>query len=239
MIVNATLALSALVALTLRGAERKWPSIITFLLLRVVSGFALLSTASNYSEYFYTYWTCAGLQFICQFWLLYQVCQDVLSGFPFVPKGFPKLMAVGMAAAALLSIWISTQTQGTFADRIVALSVGMQRTALMAWCASFLVCAISTSWLGLAWKRDTILIASGSVAMNASDMVASLLYGILTIKHSAVVDNVSTMIELSVLFLWLVSLKPAIDERTEKLPDPASIESLKAIAQSTLGVSNT
>ncbi len=238
MAISATLAVSALVTLIARGAHSKWPILITFLLLRSISGFALLGISHGpYRQYFYTYWTFAGLQYLCQFGVLFEVCRDVLSSFPSIPQNFPKTMASIVAVTALLSIWIASQTQGTFNAKMVAIAVGMQRTALMAWCASFAICAVCTSWLGLAWKRDTILIGSGTAAMNAAGMVAAFLYGLMTIRHSIVVDNISTLIDISVLLLWLVSLKPAMHIRTNDLPDPESIESLKAIAQSTLGAS--
>jgi len=240
MILDATLATAALVALLLRGLQSKWPLLISFLAIRAASGLAQIHTAYGpYHNYFYTYWLTTGLQFLCQFGILYEVCRNVLSSSPAVPKGFPKIIAICVASAAVLSILIAVKTHGSFSAKMVAIAVGMQRTATMAWCASFVVCAASTSWLGLGWKRDTLIIGAGSAARNASGMVAAFLFGLLSIKQSTIVDHVSNLIDLSVLLLWFVSLKPAKDIQTNKLPDLESIESLKAIAHSTLGVPNT
>ncbi len=102
------------------------------------------ATASNYGEYFTPIGRAPAYSSFASSGYSTKYAGRLRLVSPSSPKWLPGFMAVGVAAAALLSIWISTQTQGTFADRIVALSVGMQRTVRMA-----LVCLIRSLCLSL------------------------------------------------------------------------------------------
>ena len=231
---DATLALLALVALIRTRQARNWPFLCAFLVIFAGSEIAqAIAIQAGYRVYFYVYWIDAGLKYAAQFGVLYEVCSSVLKTFPYIPKSFSKLLATLVVIAALTGIAVSMNTATSFSDLLLTLFVGMQRTALMAWCAAFIACAIATSRLGLGWPSNSILIGGGAAAMNSAGMIASVLFGILSIHRATEVDHVQSAVNIAVLFLW--SACPRTESDKAYLPNAETVESVKAIAKSTLG----
>jgi hypothetical protein len=239
-IANAALAALALAVLVVRGKTKEWPTLTWFLCFRLACELAqAMAIQHRYKIYFYTFWVTSIAQYFSQYFLLHEVFSSVLRTFPRLPKSFPRLLATLVAIASIAAAALAALSHTNFTDRVLTFVTGMQRACLASWCAAFLASGLATSWAGLGWKRDSILIGSGALTMNMAAIIASLLYGHIPHAFVPTVDHLQSFVELSVFISWSFGLRTQTAYRPETLPDRDTVATIKAIAQSTLGARRT
>jgi hypothetical protein len=212
----------------------RFPVFFVYIVVRLVGGiFEMAAYHHRGSIYYFTYWTVVTLRFALQFALLYEITNFLLKPYPAIPRTFCKFMCGSMAVAAFVSTAISCLAPSSRTDKLSIYLIATQRTSLMAWCSSFLVLAICSSWLGLGWPRKIVSMAAGCLALSASGMIAGLLYTALSLPHHQIVGRIDSAVTVVVLAFWVY----ALSRPETKLSVQLTLEELVAIRQLAMDVS--
>jgi hypothetical protein len=232
----ASLILCGMLALLLARNKQyiRFPWFAAYIAVRLIGGIAeVIAHKHSGLAYYYTYWTFVSIRYALQFGLLYGISHCLLKPYPAIPAAFSKFMCGSMAAAAFISTAISCLAPSSRTDKLSIYLIATQRTSLMAWCSSFLVLAICSSWLGLGWPRKIVSMAAGCLALSASGMIAGLLYTALSLPHHQIVGRIDSAVTVVVLAFWVY----ALSRPETKLSVQLTLEELVAIRQLAMDVS--
>ncbi len=179
-IAHPVLQLSIVAVMLWRRMHKTFPVFLTYIASQVLI-FAILFPIrrwGTYSEYFYTYWICAGAALVLGFMVIHEIFLDIFRPFHalkdlgsvlFKWAGLVMLLLAGVVAAAS-----PASSQGPLVQSVLT----VQRCVRIIQCGLVLFLLIFSKYLGVSWKQRSFGIAMGfgsfaiieqvSVALRAS-----------------------------------------------------------------------
>ena len=192
------------------------PIFFAFIAFLALSEIAQIVTYKiGYAAYFYTYWVTVSLRFLIQFAVLHEIVAAMLKPFRKIPAVFTFALTASVLIACVVSVAVSISAQSSITHRLMSLLVGLQRTTLTAWCASFVAVSLCTSWMGLGWNRTLLKCAIGTCLLNVSGMITGVLFNLLCFAHYKVIIQMDSIVWNVVLFGWILSFRKAFAEEAQ------------------------
>jgi len=185
-------------------------SFIAFLAFSEIA--QIIAWKMGYAAYFYTYWITVSLRFLIQFAVLHEIVAAMLKPFRKIPAVFTFALTASVLIACTISVAVSISAHSSISLRLVSLLVGLQRTTLTAWCASFVAVSLCTSWMGLGWNRTLLKCAVGTCLLNVSGMISGILYSTFGLAHYRFIGQLESIIWSLVLFGWILSFRKSFAE---------------------------
>jgi len=195
---------------------RTLPIFFSFIVFLALSEIAqIIAYKVGYAAYFYTYWATVSLRFMIQFAVLHEIVAAMLKPFRRIPVVFTFALTASVLIACVVSVAVSISAHSSIPIRLMLLLVGLQRTTLTAWCASFVAVSLCTSWMGLGWNSTLLKCAIGTCLLNISGMITSVLSSLFDFAHHKLIFDLDSVVWNLVLFGWILSFRKAFVEEAK------------------------